>query len=351
MTDTREATARRRYCAQPPERPIVLPQGLAPARERAIRLIKNKWVTGTILHYCFVDAPGAGWPENQADVVRWAFGVWADLGIGLRFVEVGDPGEAELRIGFDQSDGSWSYVGTDVLRYEDRGRTMNFGWDLTTRWGHATALHEIGHALGMPHEHQNPLSGIVWNEEAVYAAFGGDPNYWTRDETFHNILRQIPRAQVEGSNWDPTSIMHYSFEPGLIASPQPYDREGVGENVELSAQDIEWVQRFYPPQTAAAPIDPMQLRSLPEEAGAQRDFVFEPQATREYVIRTLGTSDVKVVVFEERDGEPRHLVAEDDSGEDANTEITVKLVLGRRYFIRARVHHVSGAAGAALVVF
>jgi hypothetical protein len=348
MTDHREASASRRYCAQPPQRPIVLPEGIAPSRERAIRLIKNKWVIGTILHFCFV---GTLWPDDQKDVVRWAFGTWSDVGIGLRFVEVDDPTEAELRIGFDQSDGSWSYVGTDVLKYEDRGRTMNFGWDLTTDWGRATALHEIGHALGMPHEHQNPLAGIVWNEEAVYEAFAKAPNDWSRDQTFHNILRKIPRAEVEGSSWDPLSIMHYPFEPGLIASPQPYDVEGIGENVQPSSHDIAWLRRFYPPQTEASRIEPMQLRSLPADAGAQRDFLFEPAATREYVIRTLGLSDVKIVVFEEREGEPRHLVAEDDSGEEANAEIRVKMVQERRYFICARVHYVTGSAGTALVVF
>lgn len=347
MSDIQE-TAGRRYCAQPAQRPIVLPEGIAPARERAIRQIKNKWVVGTVLHFCFV---GRGWADRQKDVVRWAFDIWAGLGIGLRFTEVVDSSEAELRIGFDQSDGSWSYVGTDVLKFEDRGRTMNFGWDLTTQWGNATALHEIGHALGMPHEHQNPLAGIVWNEEAVYSAFAAEPNKWSRDETFHNILRKLPRSDVEGSTWDPRSIMHYPFEPGLIAAPQPYDRDGIGENVTLSEIDQAWARRFYPPQADAVPIAAMQLRTLPSNAGEQQDFVFEPAATRDYVIRTLGASDIKIVVFEERDGEPRHLVAEDDSGEDANAEITVKLIQGRRYFIRARVHYVAGSAGTALIIF
>lgn len=351
MTDIPTSPRARQLCAQPEQRPIVLPEGLAPMRVRAIQLVKNKWVNGTVLHYSFIDLPNSAWPESQKDVVRWAFATWAELGIGLSFVEVDVPAEAELRIGFDQRDGSWSYVGTDVLRYEDRGRTMNYGWDLRTTWGRATALHEIGHALGMPHEHQNPLSGIVWHEERVYETFSGDPNYWDRPTIFHNILRKIPRAEVEGSNWDPNSIMHYPFEPGLISAPQPYDAQGTPDNVALSARDIEWVRRFYPAVRNAAPIAPMQLKPLPTDVGAQSDFIFEPDATRDYVIRTIGASDVKIVVFEERNGEPRHLVAEDDSGEEANTEISVKLVQGRRYYIRARVHFVSGPSGVALVIF
>ena len=59
-----------------------------------------------------------------------------------------------------------------MIAADPNERTMNFGWDLTTSYGHDTALHEIGHTLGFPHEHQNPTAGIVWNEPAVLAAWG-----------------------------------------------------------------------------------------------------------------------------------------------------------------------------------
>jgi len=78
------------------------------------------------------------------------------------------PAEAELRIGFMPGDGSWSYLGRDCLLVPQGERTMNFGWDLRTSYGRSTARHEIGHALGMPHEHQNPHAGIIWDTEAVY---------------------------------------------------------------------------------------------------------------------------------------------------------------------------------------
>ena len=54
--------------------------------------------------------------------------------------------------------------GRDVLNTRSpQERTMNFGWALTTAYGHDTALHEIGHTLGLEHEHQNPNAGISWN--------------------------------------------------------------------------------------------------------------------------------------------------------------------------------------------
>lgn len=340
-----------RLCAQPPPIPIALPAGLSPRREFAIRLVKNKWVNGTLLHYHFLADRRWDWTVDQMDVVRWAFGVWKGLGIGLSFVEVTDPGEAELRIGFDQTDGSWSYVGTDVLKAPAAEPTMNYGWDLNSDWGKATALHEIGHALGMPHEHQNPLSGIVWNDDAVYDTFSAPPNGWSRDMIFSNILRKIPRSDVEGSAWDPHSIMHYPFAPGLIKAPQQYNRDGIGENTELSGNDRTWIQRFYPAGAQTVPIGVLDLKTLSSEVGAQSDFVFDPPDTRAYTIQTVGTSDIKVVLFEERAGKPRHMIAEDDSGEEANGVIVAQLIKGRRYFLRARTHFVTGPAGTGLLVF
>ena len=128
-------------------------------------------------------------------------------------------------------------------------------------------------------------------------------------------------------------------------------KKGIGQNLRLSASDKDWARRFYPPKASAVPISVMQLERLDAVAGQQRDFMFDSQATREYTVRTVGASDCKVVIFEERDAKPRYLSGEDDSGEEANAVIKVKMIKGRRYIIRVRVHYVMSPDGVGLLLF
>jgi Astacin (Peptidase family M12A) len=319
--------------------PRPLPKGLSGPRMSAIQLNRSKWVNGTELTYHFLAGAIWEWPEEQKAVVRKAFATWKSLGIGLEFREVSNPIKAKLRIGFLQGDGSWSYVGTELLHNAELdGRNMNFGWDLTDAWGWATALHEIGHAIGMPHEHQNPKAGLIWNEDAVYKHYEKPPNEWDREETYFNIIHKLAASEVVGSNWDPTSIMHYPFEPGLIASPQHYRDYGTPENVDLSANDIAWVRRFFPPLASAISVKAGETVQIASASGAQSDFLLEADQAREFVLQTSGPADTVIVLSEEVDGTIEQVAASDDSGSAQNATIKASLKPGRRYIARVRTN-------------
>jgi hypothetical protein len=333
----------RHFCGLPriPERRLA--RGMSRDRARLILQTSNKWLNGTTLRYWFFDKP-AKWTASEAEknVVRRAFKTWKDFGIGLNFVEVNNRAEAQVRIAFDQSDGSWSYLGKDVLTPRSDPRTMNFGWSLTAdpREGLDTAMHEIGHTLGFPHEHQNPFAGIVWNEDAVYRSLAAPPNSWDRQKTYWNIIRKITPDQVQGSSWDPDSVMHYPFEAGLIDKPAQY-RSGLHPAGGISARDREWVLKFYPPiEPAALPLlVPRQSVPLTLEAGRQADFRFQPDRARLYEFRTFGESDTVMALFEDTAGTLKQIAEDDDSGADRNAYFRLRLKKAGKYVLRVRLYY------------
>jgi hypothetical protein len=344
------------YCALR-ERPArVFAPGVTSERVRLINLLGNKWVSGTVLRYYFFDRDTDGqnvlfsdgstvwhtWvgAEAQRAVVRRGFKAWKDVGIGIDFQEVNDREEAEIRISFMRGDGAWSWLGREILEHGPNEPVMNFGWDLTLPGELDTAIHEIGHALGFPHEHQNPKAGIEWDEDAVYAALAEPPNEWSQETTFWNIIRKLPANEVEGTTWDPDSVMHYPFEKNLIKKPEQY-KVGLQPAGGLSAKDKAWSKSLYPPidDTGTEALKPSQSVLLNLSAGGQRDFTVTTQETRYFEFRTFGASDTVMVLFEDDNGDLRYRTADDDSGQDTNAYFRTKLVKGRSYVLRIRLYH------------
>lgn len=351
---------KRESCGMPQAVERDLPGDIDPGRASLIRIIGKTWVNGTQIHYCFWDKTRDSSPPSwdgsvkDKEVVRKAWQEWKDLGTGLEFIEVEDPSDAEVRIGFQRGGGSWSYLGTDVLNRPMNERTMNFGWQLSGwDYGKATALHEIGHTLALPHEHQNPKAGIRWNEANVYDEFSGAPNNWSNDKIYWNILRKIPESDVDGSDWDPKSIMHYSFEANLIDAPAPWSNSGIGEAVVLSDKDKAFIQKFYPTldEDKYIQLKPFKSEHATLEAGDQLDFIVKPMRTRKYSIQTLGNVDTLLTLFEKQGSNNSYLDSDDDAGFGRNARIAYKLFKDREYILRLRFYYGSTSGDTMVIMF
>ena len=351
----------RRYCSIKKPEPKVLNENISGKRARLILQNSNKWANGTTLYYYFFDKKTDGafvklddgtrewkpWKgnKNQMAAVRKGFRMWEDVGIGLQFKEVKKREEANIRIAFMEDDGSWSYIGRDIRTKRKDPRTMNFGWNVATKDRHNgidTILHEIGHTLGFPHEHQNPFAGIVWNKQAVYNVLAGDPNFWSKEETDSNIIDKLSKDEVNGSNWDPDSIMHYPFEKGLIKKPEEYAHKDLEPAGGLSPQDIEFALLFYPSQNVAKDIRVTAMASYPINADncEQQNYIFRPEQTKRYTIQTIGRVDTVMVLNEKLpDDKLKYVAGDDNSGTDNNALISATLSKGKTYIIKVKVYY------------
>jgi hypothetical protein len=152
-------------------------------------------------------------------------------------------GKAEIRIGLDVRDGSWSYMGRDALYLDSLSSTMNFGWfsDRTPDYEiRRTTLHEFGHALGLIHEHQHPLQNIQWDLEKVYTYYAQTQG-WKKEDVDQNLFRKYSSVQTQFCQYDPLSIMHYPVSKQLTL-----DGSEVRWNIQLSAEDKNFIARMYP---------------------------------------------------------------------------------------------------------
>jgi hypothetical protein len=139
-----------------------------------------------------------------------------------------------VKISFDPDGGAWSLVGKDAIN--QKGPTMNLGW-----FDVSTVLHEFGHVLGMIHEHQSPLGkSIDWNQNEVFK-WARETQGWNEEETKKNILDKYNKNMINGSDFDPLSVMLYFFPAKLTMN-----HRGTKQNLRLSADDVIWIEKTYP---------------------------------------------------------------------------------------------------------
>jgi serralysin len=221
-----------------PEKVKVCIDKLPPESYEEIAAVnKYLWEPGQTIHVRFLE----GIPEVQDKVKEYAK-KWEKYA-NIKF-EFGNKPDSEIRISFDENDGSWSYIGTYCKEIDSDKATMNYGWlkpnTPDTEYSRVV-LHEFGHALGCIHEHQNPTANIPWDKEAVYNYYMGPPNNWSKEEVDNNLFARYSKDITSFTDFDPTSIMLYSVPNKHTIG----DYEVVG-GVLLSEKDMEFIQKMYP---------------------------------------------------------------------------------------------------------
>lgn len=207
------------------------------ASHRAAFLNGALWRRGDQITIRFLD--GDTTLRDRVKVVAMEWLAVANLGFDFR-----NAGPTDIRISFTAGPGSWSYIGTTCRDVDEPKPTMNYGW-LTPNSDEAelrrVVLHEFGHAIGLIHEHQNPLGGIRWNKDAVYRDLEGPPNNWDKATIDSNMFRFYPPGEVTATPVDKDSIMLYPI-------PRAWTLDGfsAGLNGELSPTDKQLALNTYP---------------------------------------------------------------------------------------------------------
>jgi len=197
-----------------------------------------KWIAGDPITVAFMAGDDTLKRRVTEVAQRWVAAGMANLRLVFN-----DAPDADVRIAFRAGDGSWTTVGTTCRKVAKDEPTMNFGWidaNSSEEDLRSVVLHEFGHAMGLIHEHQNPVAGIHWNREAVIRELSGPPNKWSVQEIEFNVLTPASPSDVTATAMDKDSIMMYPI-------PKTWTTDGfsAGFNSNLSDADQKFIRRQY----------------------------------------------------------------------------------------------------------
>jgi len=211
---------------------------------------KTNDVTSQIYTTAMTWAPPSA---KQQQVVEGAFDEWEKYA-NLTFEMIANVNDADIRIAFCSQDGTWSLIGNKALHNKPK-RSMNFAQPLTTHYGRWVALHEVGHALGLMHEHQHPNRRFTWVDNPKVIADYMTNQGWAPDYTKANVLDLLKEADYAPfekwmwhNHYDGDSVMHYDIPPHLIENGRARNRNPNDATAAwgLSQSDIAWAKATYP---------------------------------------------------------------------------------------------------------
>ena len=153
-----------------------------------------------------------------------------------------------IRIGFNNKNIIWSAVGVQSVIYDlfPLGKpSMSFDFDdnITTAKLKRIVLHEFGHALGLEHEHQSPLSECDTSayKLAKLYKFLNKQNSW-RPSMVRKKLKILHEKGLIATRFDTDSVMYYAFPRRFYRKSNCYSTP----KANLSDVDKETILQMYP---------------------------------------------------------------------------------------------------------
>jgi hypothetical protein len=221
------------------------------------------WEAGSTINACFLDGNRQLFDLFASAAAEWTTGTSISIDLtnpNGTYRRCAIPSYDEIRVSFKEK-GSYSYVGTDSIRPDviPLKVSLNIQTDglpyekLDPEQLKSTMLHELGHALGLLHEHQSPASRC--NDEfdwpKIMDAFtrngpDGKP-IWTEAQVRHNFEALVASPRLKTLPYDTHSIMHYAL-PAWMFKRGEQSRCFVTEAVDLSDEDRETILQAYPPE-------------------------------------------------------------------------------------------------------
>jgi hypothetical protein len=234
---------------QTPHRYFCSTTGTASIDNKSIELAagnkvwKDRMMTDSTLLVYFMEGNSATNQEVLDVANQWL------VNSNMQFVESKDIKHSHIRITYlidplDTNDRFNSLLGTDADSSHYRNtNTMRLG-DIGAITSQSDfdyyVLHEFGHALGFIHEHQRSDAPIVWEESELYIYCD---TFYNMDSNavLDHMIHLIADVGINSSVLDTLSIMIYGFPnsvtKGNLSAPL---------NVQLSAEDLATIERFYP---------------------------------------------------------------------------------------------------------
>jgi hypothetical protein len=226
----------------------LLSQG-ASGREFLAIMTSKRWKTnGVRLTVGFMETTPA---DLRARIVSH-MNAWSQSA-NVAFVET-QSNDAQVRILRENTDGYWSYIGTDILLIDQDQPTMNLqGFTMATPDSefHRVVRHETGHTLGFPHEHmRQDLVALIDPAKAI--PFFEATQGWSEDQIRQQVLTPIQQSSLLGTaRSDTNSIMCYQIPGSITFSGQP-----IPGGTDIDQTDFDFAATCYPKPAAPAPPTP-----------------------------------------------------------------------------------------------